>query len=366
MEHDMNNEVWILGASGRTARAIAALLDEAGVPLVLVGRDLERLEGVAARLAGSPRLLAGTLEANLAALAEAGPGVVVNTVGPFTTTGVAVARACPPGTHYVDIANEFAAVENILGLDQEAVAGHQVFVTAAGFGVLATESVVLRLCEGQPRPTQVRVDALATLAVEAGEVGAALAGTIAEIAAFGGREVRHGRVVRSRTAGHATRLTTPDGDVLSTGAGASGDLLAAWWASKADSVIAASTAAPANPIVRLVIPGVSALFRVPVISRLAVRRIARIKLRPREMARTSSWGHARVEWTSGMVREGWLRVGDGTDFTASITAEVARRLLNGEGRPGAHTPGALFGSQLAEDLGGTFILHESSTTTRTL
>ena len=72
------------------------------------------------------------------------------------------------------------------------------------------------------------------------------------------------------------------------------------------------------------------------------------------MSRKSTWGHARVEWASGTVGEGWLRVGDAGDFTADVMAEVARRLLNGEGRPGAFTPGALFGFELAESLGGEF------------
>ena len=196
----MNNEVWVLGATGRTGRAVATRLHEAGVPLALVGRDRERLEGVVAELGGAPRLLAGTLGPALAKLAQDAPAVVVNTVGPFTTTAPEVARACPPGTHYVDVANELPAVERVLELDRQAAAADQTFVTGAGFGVLATESVVLRLCEGQPPATRVRVDALASVATEPGVIGSALAGTIVEILSFGGRQVRQGRLVRSRFA----------------------------------------------------------------------------------------------------------------------------------------------------------------------
>jgi hypothetical protein len=76
------------------------------------------------------------------------------------------------------------------------------------------------------------------------------------------------------------------------------------------------------------------------------------------MPRQSSWAHARVEWASGKASEGWLRVGDGSEFTPDVAAEVAHRLLKGEGRPGAHTPGALFGPGLAEAVGGTFTITE--------
>jgi len=358
----MTNEVWVLGATGRIGRAVASRLHEAGVSLVLVGRDCARLDGVVAELDGAPRLLVGTLTSALAALAQQAPAVVVNTVGPFTTTALDVVRACPPGTHYVDVANELSAVEKILGLDREAAAADHVFVTGAGFGVLATESVLLRLCDGHPPATRVRVDALASVATEPGVIGSALAATIVEIITFGGREVRHGRLVRSRSAAHPVQLTTPDGEVLATGSGASGELIAAWRASHADSVVAASTAAPSSAIVRFVLPAVSAIFRIPGIGRFAVNRIARIPVRAQDRPRPHSWGHARAEWSSGRIREGWLRAGDGMDFTAAVAAEVTHRLLKGEGRPGAYTPGALFGPELAEAAGGEFLVdqgHES-------
>jgi hypothetical protein len=43
-------------------------------------------------------------------------------------------------------------------------------------------------------------------------------------------------------------------------------------------------------------------------------------------------------------------------FTATVTANVAQRLARNETRPGAYTPGALFGPSLATDSGGRFIL----------
>ena len=98
------------------------------------------------------------------------------------------------------MANELSAVQAILDLDRHASDKNQTFVTAAGFGVLATESVLLRLCQGSPPPTRVRVDAMAAIALEAGVIGPALAATIVEIVSFGGREVRHGRLVRARSA----------------------------------------------------------------------------------------------------------------------------------------------------------------------
>ncbi len=354
----MTNEVWVLGATGRTGRAVATRLHERGVPLVLVGRNRVRLDGVVAALGGAPRLLAGTLTSALAALARQAPAVVVNTVGPFTTTALHVARACPPGTHYVDVANELQAVQGILELDREAAAADQVFVTGAGFGVLATESVLLRLCAGQPPASRVRVDAVASLATEAGVIGSALAHSIVDGIPSGGWEVRHGRLAPAPVFGEPTRLTTPDGAVVSTASLPSGELLAAWRASQADDVVAASSVAPTGAVVRLVMPAVIFVCRIPGVTGFAASRLARVKLRAQDRPRPHSWGHARAEWSSGTVREGWLRAGDAHTFTAVATAEVAHRLLRGEGRPGAYTPGALFGAQLAEAVGGAFLIDQ--------
>ena len=44
------------------------------------------------------------------------------------------------------------------------------------------------------------------------------------------------------------------------------------------------------------------------------------------------------------------------DFTVKAATEVALRLARGEGKPGAYTPGALFGAALAVEAGGEFLL----------
>lgn len=352
----MSEEIWVLGATGRAGRAMAARLHDAGFQLVLVGRERARLESVAAGLGGTPRLVVGTLDTALSGLGQAAPAVVVNTIGPFTDTAQRVIRACPPGTHYVDIANELAAVSGVLDLHEQAVATNRTLVTGAGFGVLATESVVLRLCEGQPLATRVRVDVLASVEIEAGVFGSALAGTIIDGIAAGGRQFERGRLVRVRLAGELERLTTPDGITMSTGSAPSGELVAAWRASGAASVVAASSYAPTAPAVRALLPAISALLRLPIVRRFATGRLARVPVRAQERPREFSWAHARVEWATGATRQGWLRIGDGMDFTVAVTTDIVGRLAREEGRFGAYTPGALFGPALATDCGGEFIL----------
>ncbi len=49
-----------------------------------------------------------------------------------------------------------------------------------------------------------------------------------------------------------------------------------------------------------------------------------------------------------------------TFSTGAVPAEVARRLLAGEGRPGAFTPAALFGPSLALACGGEYVIDDQA------
>lgn len=350
------DEIWVLGATGRTGRAVAARLCRSGLRPVLVGRDRARLQALADELGTEARVVCGSFEQVLTDLRRATPAVLVNTVGPFTGTAAEVVAACRPPTHYVDVANELSAVTSTLARHDGALGTEQTLVTGAGFGVLATESVVLRLTQGQPPAARVRVDALASVALEAGVVGPALAGTVVDSLAAGGRQVRHDRLVPARAAGQPETLTTPDGVTFTSVSAPTGELVAAWRASGAPAVVAASGLLPSGRAVRAALPALTLVARVPAVRRLATRVLARVPLRAQERPQPFSWAHARVEWDDGRVREGWLRTGDGTDFTADVAAEVARRLARGDGRPGAFTPGALFGHALASDVGAQMVV----------
>jgi hypothetical protein len=48
--------------------------------------------------------------------------------------------------------------------------------------------------------------------------------------------------------------------------------------------------------------------------------------------------------------------GEAQSWTGAVPAEVVRRLLAGEGRPGAYTPASLFGPSLAEACGAEYLI----------
>ncbi|MGW7339982.1 saccharopine dehydrogenase NADP-binding domain-containing protein [Streptomyces sp. NPDC054808] len=358
-------EIWILGASGRIGSAVTANLAGQGLKPVLVGResDGDRLRKTAADL-GSRVVIANGIDSIAAEITRQRPAVVFNGIGNYAQTAPVIARACMPGGHYLDLAADLTAVPRLLDLDQEAEQAGSTLVTGSGFGVLATEAVVIKLCEDRPAPAAVRVDALASVSLSAGVVGAAFATSMIDMFATGGRRYTDGRMVPSRLGADLQDLTLPDGERAKSAGAPTAELLAAHRASKAPSVTVTNGMAPTSHAVRAVAPLVGKLLSIEPLRRFALSQLAKAKMKESPAPRRHSWGHAVVTWADGARREGWLRADDGMAYTASVAASAAARLARGEGRPGAYTPGALFGAGLAEQAGGQFLLHDRTGPTR--
>lgn len=133
-----------------------------------------------------------------------------STVWPFARTGVPLARAClPVAASYVDLANDLEAVPALLALDREAVAAGSAVLPGAGFGFVATESLVARVCAGRPAPKQLRVEAIPSFELQEGRFGEALAATFIEGIPSGGRRYADGRLVSSAVGGAGSQPDPP-------------------------------------------------------------------------------------------------------------------------------------------------------------
>lgn len=357
MDETRTDEVWILGATGRTGRALAERLARRGLTgIVLVGRSAQRLHRIAESADADVRVLAlDGIDAMIDAVHQERPLVVVNLLGSYAETAAALAQACMPGGCYLDLANDLAAIEALVAMNDEAKRNSSTLITGGGFGVLATEAVIVRLCEGTPTPVDVRVDALASFAVEGGVMGEAFAQTSVDVIATGGRRYRDGRLVPVRLASDLRRHTLPDGTTAVSAAVPSGELLAAHRVSGAPNVEFTSALAPTAPAMRAILPLMTLLVRLPAIRRMMIRQLAKSKTTAAPRPRPHSWGHAIVTWPDGAVREGWLRANDAMDFTADSLATITTALAHGSAPHGAFTPAAALGAQIAADAGGTFI-----------
>src|SRR4051812_43666783 len=142
--------ILLLGATGSMGRLVAREASLRGLSLVLAGRDLERLVQLAENLSPAPvrAVMTDLSNANAMLSLVADADLVVNTVGPFSEHAGPIVdeciRAC---VAYVDLANELSAVRALLARDAEARRRGVSLVTGAGFGVVATETLALRLAQ---------------------------------------------------------------------------------------------------------------------------------------------------------------------------------------------------------------------------
>jgi hypothetical protein len=185
-------------------------------------------------------------------------------------------------------------------------------VTGAGFGPAATETLVLRLVDQMGAvPELVRVAAAAAVTRQSDGVRQTFQESLSQGVAI---TYRDGRVVREALGSGATVLTF-GGAQRQMLPGPVGDLEAAERASGAANVVAyiADPAAPSSG--------------------------------------TGSCTWAEVVAPDGRIAVAELVAGEGVRATAAIAAETARRVLAGA-KPGAWTPGRLFGAALVTDATG--------------
>lgn len=345
--------IWVFGATGLSGRGVARELVDRGADVVLVGRDQNKLASVSLSVGGSVRTRVVSGLAELVRLLHVEkPGVVVNAVGPYSATSLPLARASlAAGVHYLDQANELEPVRQLLELDGEARRQGVTLVTGAGFGVLATEALVIELRSGHRPPARAMVAAVPAVR----ELGSSVLASAVDAIAYGGRRYRDGQLVRCRLGAHHERIPIPDALPREALAVPTGELEAARLASDAGDVIAYSSEIPTGRAVRKVMPAVSALLAVRPIRATAQRLIERMRLTPPVRAGDVSWAYARLEWADGRRREAWLRTGEGYAFTARVAALAAGQLGDGSTAPGAFTPGALFGVDLARQAGGEIV-----------
>jgi short subunit dehydrogenase-like uncharacterized protein len=229
-------------------------------------------------------------------------------------------------------------------------------VTGAGFGVLATETLVIELRSDRPAESA-RVAALP--AVDG--MGSAVLASVIDAVAHGGRRYRDGQLVRTRLGADYARIPLPDLRATDALAVPTGELEAAHRASGAGDVLAYSSEVPSGRMTRALLPALSALLAVRPIRAVLQRFVSRMRLSPPVKSGEVSWAYARLEWAGGTHREAWLRTGEGYGFTAKVAAHTAARISNGAAEAGAFTPGALFGTDLARDAGAEIITPDGVT-----
>jgi short subunit dehydrogenase-like uncharacterized protein len=343
----MPQTTWMLyGAAGATGALIAEEAVRRGHMPLLAGRSAEPLASLGKRL-GLPWIVTGLDNPDQLQQAVADVGAVLNAAGPFIATTPPLVRAClAAGTHYLDIAGEFPALQGLYARDQEARERKIALVGGVGFGVVASNSLVKYVADQLPDATTLE------FAVKADNQQSTSGATKSRLEALagGGRVYRDGRLVPFRLGKGLKTLRFPD-DAIDILPAPTGDLEAAHQATGIANVTAyipfRRSVAAALPLVQW------GLALSPVRRRLeAIIETRRARTRASQAGgHRTSYVWARAMNKTGQDVEAWLSLGEGYQFTAASSVQAVEQVLRSQ-LSGALTPARAFGANFVLTIEG--------------
>jgi short subunit dehydrogenase-like uncharacterized protein len=327
-------KLMIYGAAGYTGRMAAANAKKAGLTVLVAGREQDKAKFVAlaAELGIEYRLFAvDDIAAAHAALH--GVAALLNTAGPFMRTAEPLMKACiAAGVHYLDIAAELDSYQLAEKLDQAATVAGVMLLPGSGGSVAMLGSLAAHAVKRVAKPRS-----LSIAMHVAGGFSRGSAVSASENVTTGLLHRIDGALV-DREPGAARDFDFGNGPVSSF-AVTLPDLITIWRATKIPNietfVYLTDTVFPEGDL--------AALADGPTLGQ-----------------REASRYHAAVEVTGedGTVVRSVLETVNGYTFTSIAAAEAARRVLNGEVRPGFRTPTGLFGDGFAETIADTTIVDQ--------
>ena len=317
----------IYGATGYTGRMAAEHAKAQDLPLVLAGRNAERLAVLAAQLDVPYRVF--TTDAPPADALD-GIDVLLNVAGPFAQTAGALMRACiKAGVDYLDITAEINVYRLAEQLGTEAAAAGVMLLPGVGWDVVPSDCLAMHVASRVQHPHSLRIALQVPGAMSRGS-----AKSVGEIIGAGVLARVDGHLVATPDA-QPQHLDFGDGPVLCAPL-SFGDLVTAW-----------HSTAIANIAMFVHISGEA--FPEGDLSLLPDGPTA--EQRDAHRARAV----AEVTDSDGRVVRSVIETVNGYTYTPLAAVEAARRVLSGERSEGFETPGHLFGLQFAESIVGTTV-----------
>ena len=153
----MSGGALLYGATGYTGRQVARRLAEAGVPVVLAGRNARSVGALAEGLGLASRVL--DLEAPQAlAQAVADFQVVLHCAGPFEITAAPMLDAClAAGVHYLDLSGEWPSFRDAMRCDAVAKARRAMVMPGVGLTIAATDCLLALAKRAAPEASALRL-----------------------------------------------------------------------------------------------------------------------------------------------------------------------------------------------------------------
>ncbi len=320
----------IYGAAGYTGRMAAGHAKAAGLDLIVAGRDETRLVKLASELDVDYRVFVLNEGATVDA-ALSGVSVILNCAGPYMRTAEPLMRAAiRTGTHYLDIAAELDSYRLAEKLDAEAKAADVMLLPGSGGSMAMLGCLAGHAAERVAEPRKISIALHVSGSMSRGSAISASENLTTQTLA----RVNGALVARSP---EETQLFDFGKGPVACFPVTLPDLVTIW---RSTHILNAETFVHVS----------GDAFPEGDLSTLSDGPTAEQREANRYQAAVEVVG------ADGTVARSILDTVNGYSFTSLAAVEAARRVLDGEVRPGFQTPAGLFGNGFAETIANTRII----------
>jgi short subunit dehydrogenase-like uncharacterized protein len=343
----MQPSLLLYGANGYTGELIARHAAEYGLRPVLAGRRKEVIVPMAEKL-GLDHAIFDLDDTPALENALAGCQLVIHAAGPFHCTARQMADACiKMGTHYIDINGDISVFEMLKTYDAAAKSEGIMMLPGAGFDVVPTDCLALHLKNRLPDAVDLKL-AFATMG---GGLSHGTATTMIAKLGEGGAVRRNGKIVSAPLGQHgmwvdfgAKRLfvmSIPWGDVSTAHFTTGIPDIETYTGMKPSVYRALKFQSLFNWLLRT-------SFMRSYLQKKIDRRAPGPTDEQRSKAASLIWGQATN--ASGKEVTARLRCPDGYTLTMHASLLIAKKILEGNFKPGYQTPGSAYGEGLVLEI----------------
>ncbi len=335
-------KTWILyGSYGYTGNLIAEMASEHSEPVILAGRNEEKLKKQSARL--GLNYCVADLE-NREELDEmmSEAELVLHCAGPFCNTWKPMAEACLRNrVHYLDITGEIDVFESLKHLGEQFRAREIMAMPGVGFDVVPSDCLAAYLYKKLPDATHLE---LAIYGLGSG-FSRGTAKTMVENIDSGGA-VRRGGEIERVPAAHLTRKIRFDDQWMDTVSIPWGDISTAYTSTGIGNIVVYA-AIPKKMIGRMRwMNYLGPLFSLRKVKDFLKTRVDSGPAGPSESERRDGrslvWGHVANPKGESVIA--LLKTKEGYQLTSETAFKIVRNVLDGKFKMGYQTPSAVYGA----------------------
>jgi short subunit dehydrogenase-like uncharacterized protein len=344
------NSVLLYGANGYTGALIAKYAAQYDLQPILAGRREEAIKLLAEEL-NLPYKIIDINNAGQLKDALDGMRVVIHAAGPFADTARQMIDAClQTGTHYLDINGDISVFEMIKRYDAAAKEKNVMLLPGAGFDVVPTDCMALRLKNKLPDATHLKL-AFASIG---GSVSHGTAMTMVSKLGYGGAARENGKIVKQALGKKGMWVDFGEKKLFVMSI-PWGDISTAYHTTGIPNIQVYTAIKPGIYRVMKLQGAFNWLLRMGWIKNIIRKKI---KSRPagpsdemRSKAKSFIWGEVRNQKSE--VVSDHFTCANGYTLTAHSCLIIAKKVLEENFKPGYQTPASCYGEELVKEIPGT-------------